>query len=616
MMLCELLESKSVRNPALGAVVFDRECDIVVVGLGTAGALAAISAAETGARVCAIDKLNLPGGTATSGGISSYYYGIPGGRFEQTDSLAEQIRALAFIPTGGHFHADAKGMAIERELAALGVDTLCESCVCAVYLDDDGATVRGIRVVTPHGLCDIGCKVLIDATGNGDVCAIAGAEYTEGRDSDAQSQPFSSVRMFRSNDSAWGANFDAGLTSATDAAELNRAIIASNALHCFPPGEPPRLYYITQLPGHREARLVRCDHTLSAEEIIRSDWREKALAYAYSNFDSHSYDWAYENDTACDWMIGASLWGKNMLAPITLESMTVRGFSNLLVVGRAVSVDHFAACLVRMQRCLQKNGEVAGRAAALALTDGKTDVRDVDRAKLETALRASGCLDETMLPECAFPVDTWADELATEKPGEAIWYAAHHLDATRDTLRARLESAAPHAAVNAAIALAIGGDASGLALLRKHLIARDEFVPQTSRARNFPRLYACAYLLGRVGDETDAALLFDLLRERLADHHAFSYAWRGLLTLGERFPHCRQDIATRLRDILERDDFELPYLVHNPYVPSLSFPQPMHNLLRALTAVTLKEWRIDNRLKDVLATQTLTWREQRLFARL
>ena len=615
MLLSEMIRKKAVRREAVPA--FSGHCDVLVAGLGTSGAPAALAAAEAGARVCAVEKLNLPGGTATAGGISGYYYGLPGGRFEKTDALAQQLRVLSFIE-GGHFHPDAKIMATDRELTAAGVELRYETGVCGVWLDDDGATVRGARLVSKEGVSDVECRILIDGTGNGDVCALAGAGFTEGRASDGQPQPFSSVRVFRSENRFASANFDAGFTTSTDAAELNRAVIDSNSLHCFPPGgaPPARLYYITQLPGHREARLIECDHTLTAQEIIEKNWNVQPFGYAYSNFDSHSIDWAFEDELGCDWMVGASLWGKNMLAPLSLEFMTVKRFRNLLVVGRAVSVDHLTASLVRMQRCLQKIGEIAGNAAALAIRDGKNDVREIDRAELEKRMRASGCLDESLLPECLFPVEHWAEELATRKPGEAIFYAAQHLDRTRDTLLALLAGPDPDAAIHAALALAIGGDDAGAELLREQIRKRDPYVPATSRNHNYPRLEAEAYLLGRVGTPADAELLLELARERLADYQTFSEAWRGLLTLGERFPEARPGIAAGVLPILEAEDFRLPVLFRNHLIASQARYEPMHNLFRAVTAVRFKKWGIPNRLSAVLSKETLSWREQRLFEQL
>lgn len=616
MYLTEFISKKSSRIEC--EPKFESQFDVVVVGMGTAGAIAAIAAAEQGVTVCAVEKLNLPGGTATSGGIAGYYYGLPGGRFEELDNRAEQLRSQAFLQGGG-FHVDAKGIVLEQAFESAGGTLLYESSVTGVFLADDGKTVIGVRAVTPDGVRDIGCKVAIDGTGNGDLCALAGAEFTEGRESDAQPQPFSSVRVFLNPEQKMAsANFDAGYTVSSDAAELNRAIIASNALHCYPPGcetAPQRLFYITQLPGHREARLVRCDHLLSGMEIIEKKFKHQALGWSFSNFDSHSLDWAFEDDLACDWMVPCSLWAKAMVAPITLEILIVKGFRNLMVIGRAVGVDHFSASLLRMERCMEKTGEIAGLAAALTVRDGKEEVREVDRDALEKLVRASGCLDESILPRCEFPTAHWAEDFATDKPGDALWYASRHLETTRGKLLELLDSGDRNVAAHAAIALAMGSDPAGAPVLRRMIRERDDFLQTTGRRHNYPRIYAEAYLLGRVGEPGDAALLLELARERAADYHPFSYAWRGALTLGDRFPETRAEIAAALCEILEAPDFTLPFLFKNVAVPSQAFHEPMQNMFRLVTALRLREWGVPNRLAESL-TGTLTWREKRLLKQL
>lgn len=141
-------------------------------------------------------------------------------------------------------------------------------------------------------------------------------------------------------------------------------------------------------------------------------------------------------------------------------------------------------------------------------------------------------------------------------------------------------------------------------------------MPATSRNHNYPRLEAEAYLLGRVGTPADAELLLELARERLADYQTFSEAWRGLLTLGERFPEARPGIAAGVLPILEAEDFRLPVLFRNHLIASQARYEPMHNLFRAVTAVRFKKWGIPNRLSAVLSKETLSWREQRLFEQL
>lgn len=68
----------------------DREADVLVVGTGAAGCVAALFAAEAGARVVVLEKAPVFGGTTVkSGGV----YFIPGNRFEREKGLKEPREA-------------------------------------------------------------------------------------------------------------------------------------------------------------------------------------------------------------------------------------------------------------------------------------------------------------------------------------------------------------------------------------------------------------------------------------------------------------------------------------------------------------------------------------------
>jgi 3-oxosteroid 1-dehydrogenase len=69
---------------------FDKEADVVVVGTGAAGCIAALFAADAGAEVLIVEKAPIFGGTtAKSGGV----YFIPGNRFEREKGLKEPREA-------------------------------------------------------------------------------------------------------------------------------------------------------------------------------------------------------------------------------------------------------------------------------------------------------------------------------------------------------------------------------------------------------------------------------------------------------------------------------------------------------------------------------------------
>ena len=63
--------------------------DLIVVGLGTAGSVAAITAARQGLRVLGLEQLPAMGGQGTLGYVMPYYFGGPGGLFEELDPGAD-----------------------------------------------------------------------------------------------------------------------------------------------------------------------------------------------------------------------------------------------------------------------------------------------------------------------------------------------------------------------------------------------------------------------------------------------------------------------------------------------------------------------------------------------
>jgi len=70
---------------------WDAEADVVVVGVGGAGACAAIEAAERGASVIALDRFHGGGATAISGGV---FYGGGGTAIQQVAGVEDSVDAM------------------------------------------------------------------------------------------------------------------------------------------------------------------------------------------------------------------------------------------------------------------------------------------------------------------------------------------------------------------------------------------------------------------------------------------------------------------------------------------------------------------------------------------
>ena len=73
-----------------------REYDAVVVGGGTAGAIAALALSMEECRVLVVERLNCLGGMGTAGRIENYYFGCRGGLYEQIDAEAKGSEPLGY----------------------------------------------------------------------------------------------------------------------------------------------------------------------------------------------------------------------------------------------------------------------------------------------------------------------------------------------------------------------------------------------------------------------------------------------------------------------------------------------------------------------------------------
>ena len=72
---------------------FDADCDVLVIGLGTAGVMAAIAAAKQGCRVIGADAAPLAGGVGTAACVWDYYYGARGGLYREINRKADALLA-------------------------------------------------------------------------------------------------------------------------------------------------------------------------------------------------------------------------------------------------------------------------------------------------------------------------------------------------------------------------------------------------------------------------------------------------------------------------------------------------------------------------------------------
>lgn len=154
--------------------------DVAIAGGGSAGMVAAMAAARTGARTLLVERGNCLGGTATAGLIVQFggggYPYLTGIAKELIDELIARGEAVDLgLPNVNYpFDPDGlKDLAFEK-VGRSGADLLLYSAVVGVLLE--GRQSRGLIVENKSGRCLVEAQVVVDATGDADVVALAGAE--------------------------------------------------------------------------------------------------------------------------------------------------------------------------------------------------------------------------------------------------------------------------------------------------------------------------------------------------------------------------------------------------------------------------------------------------------
>lgn len=162
------------------------EYDVIVVGSGPAGMGAAISAGRLGVKTLIIESLGKLGGISTSG-MMSHFTGSVGSKL-YWEVLKRAGENNQFDKSLTHvIDPEFLTLTYIEMLEEANVDILLYTTVTDAIMD--GNTIKGIVCHNKGGFFSYSAKVVIDASGDGDVAYFAGAEYFKGRETDGAMQP-------------------------------------------------------------------------------------------------------------------------------------------------------------------------------------------------------------------------------------------------------------------------------------------------------------------------------------------------------------------------------------------------------------------------------------------
>lgn len=188
--------------------------DVLVAGGGVSGCAAALAAARNGAKVLVLEQRGYLGGTLTGCGVGpmmTFHAGnkqvILGIMEELVEELVRRGQSPGHVPDTKQFTStitpfDAEGLKLllDEKLAEAGCTVLFHTFLGAVQTE--GGSISGVTVCNKDGMRTLCARVYIDATGDGDLAAWAGAPMTKGRQEDGAAQPMTMTMKYCGVDTA------------------------------------------------------------------------------------------------------------------------------------------------------------------------------------------------------------------------------------------------------------------------------------------------------------------------------------------------------------------------------------------------------------------------------
>jgi len=375
------------------------QCDILVVGGGTAGTIAAIQAGRMGAKTLILERNSQLGGTTTTGGVS-----FPG----LFDAWGQQIIAgigwelvkESVELDGGTLpdfskvpkHHWMNQVRVNQFLYPILAEEKCEKAgVKIAYYEFPQSICKGaegwqVDCVGFGTRRRVLCKQIIDCTGGAEVVGMLDLPRLH----EEETQPGSLLfKLDQANNPGRPNGPGSGLLDAlyvhgADSSN-SRTVTAANlkgrkAVLEKVRTTKKRLMHLQPETAFRESYRIEGETVITVEDYTSGRVFDDAVCYAFYPVDLHTRSGVTPKPLA-----------RGTVPTVPLSALVPKGCRHIMVAGRSVSSDRLANSGLRVQASCMAMGQAAGATAALAVKHGTTPL-EVSLSDIHTLLRKHGAI--------------------------------------------------------------------------------------------------------------------------------------------------------------------------------------------------------------------------------
>lgn len=415
--------------------------DVIVIGGGSGGWVAATQAARAGAHTLLVEKTGMLGGTTTTGGVN-----FPGlfhawGRQVIAGIGWDAVRRAVEV-SGGSLPDFSTYDVGHHSRLQVRVNVFVYAAICDETVVKSGAEVlfhamparversgTGWRVTlcTKTGLSDFHASVVVDATADANVVSLAGFDLNIPEEHQPATLSCHAVGYdpatldYESLDRAFATEVEAGRLSATDggwnttrpgvrqwlrargananhihhinardSASKSRLELEARAsvlrlyrfLRTQPGLENLSIESVSPECGVRETATIRGKKTVTADDYRIGRVWDDSVCYAFYPIDLHR--------STGDGLNKQPL-AEGVVPTVPRGALLPAGSQNLIVAGRCVSSDRLANSGLRVQASCMAMGQAAGAMAALSARTG-VDPEQLSLSEIRDLLTRHGAV--------------------------------------------------------------------------------------------------------------------------------------------------------------------------------------------------------------------------------